>query len=81
MITVTRLNGEQLVVNGGLIEFIERIPETMITLTTGRKLSVRETMDEVVQRVKQYEQEYCPSCRTVKRQGVVLSNMPREDDE
>ena len=48
MITVTRLNDKPVVVNAELIKFIERTPDTMITMTTGDKLMVRESLDEVV---------------------------------
>ena len=37
MIRVTRINGEQLVVNAEFIEFIEPTPDTLISLTTGRR--------------------------------------------
>jgi flagellar protein FlbD len=81
MITVTRLNGEQVVVNAGLIEFIEPIPETMISLTTGRKLTVRESIEEIVQRVKAYEGDLTLTYRTVRQQGTVAKHAPREEEE
>jgi len=48
MIKVTKLNGRELVVNADLIEFIESTPDTLISLTTGRKIMVLEELDEVV---------------------------------
>jgi flagellar protein FlbD len=39
-----------------LIEFIEAIPDTMITLTTGQKIIVRESIDEVIEKAKEYKQ-------------------------
>jgi len=39
-----------------LIEFVESTPDTIITLTTGRKLMVRQTVDEVVESVVAYRQ-------------------------
>ena len=50
MIKVTKLNGRELVVNADLIEFVEATPDTLISLTTGRKLMVLEDIDEVVAR-------------------------------
>ena len=47
MIKVTKLNGNELVVNADLIEFVESTPDTLISLTTGRKIMVLEEMDEV----------------------------------
>ena len=57
MIKVTRLNQTELVVNADLIEFIEPIPDTIICLTTGKKIMVRETIDEVIERVTVFKQQ------------------------
>jgi len=51
MIKVTRLNDAQLVINADLIEFVEAIPDTIISLTTGKKIMVKESIDEVIARV------------------------------
>jgi flagellar protein FlbD len=45
------------VINGELIEMIETTPETLITLTTGKKVIVKESVDEVVEKVKKYKKE------------------------
>jgi flagellar protein FlbD len=57
MIELTRLNGKDLVVNAELIELIERTPDTILTLTTGRKIMVKESVEEVVKKVKEYIKE------------------------
>ena len=54
MIHVTRLNGKELVINAVLIETIEETPDTIITLTTGKKFIVRERSAEVISLVKAY---------------------------
>jgi len=54
MIKVTKLNGRELVVNADLIEFIEATPDTIISLTTGRKIMVLEDVDEVVRKAVGY---------------------------
>ena len=41
MIEVTRLNGKGLTINSDLIEMIEETPDTVITLTTGKKIIVK----------------------------------------
>lgn len=51
MIRLTRLNRTSLVLNSDLIEHIDVTPDTVITLTTGQILRVRETADEVVSRI------------------------------
>jgi flagellar protein FlbD len=54
MIELRRLKDQAVVVNADLIEFIESTPDTVITLTTGRKIVVLETVDEVVKKVIKY---------------------------
>jgi flagellar protein FlbD len=54
MIRLTRLNGVEVVVNADLIEFVETTPDTLVTLFTGKKIPVRETVDEVILRVVSY---------------------------
>ncbi len=63
MIKVTRLDNRELVVNADHVEFIEATPETIISLTTGRKVVVRESVDEVVGRVVEYRQRALPAVR------------------
>ena len=48
MIKVTRINDKELVINADLIEFVESIPDTMISLTTGKKIMVKETIDQII---------------------------------
>jgi flagellar protein FlbD len=54
---VTRLNGTQILVNADLIELVEETPDTVITFTTGRKIIVKESRQEVKNLVKLYEKE------------------------
>ena len=54
MIQLTRLNGAHIVINALLIQQIEASPDTIIMLTTDRKLMVQETVEEVVERVVEY---------------------------
>lgn len=56
MIPVTRLNGSKLTINALLIETIEETPDTLITLTTGKKFIVTEKVSDVVSLVKAYMQ-------------------------
>ncbi|HWR40412.1 MAG TPA: flagellar FlbD family protein [Patescibacteria group bacterium] len=57
MIKVSRLRAQDkaLVLNAELIETIEETPDTVITLHTGKKLIVEESMDEVLRRVIEYK--------------------------
>jgi flagellar protein FlbD len=54
MIKLTRLNGEEFVVNAELIRYVESRPDTYITLTTNDRLIVREPLPEVIRRVIAY---------------------------
>lgn len=57
MIFITKLNSQKIVINAELIEFIEETPETMITMTTGKKFVVKEKIEEIVGLVKKYKKE------------------------
>ena len=54
MIVVTRLNDKRFVLNAELIKSIEETPDTLITLTTGDKIMVKESMNDVVQRAIEF---------------------------
>lgn len=57
MISVSRFDGSVLYVNAELIEIIEMTPDTVISLTNGKKLVVRESAEEVVSRVVDYKRK------------------------
>ena len=54
MITVTRLNDSKLVINSDLIEFVEEIPDTIISLTTGKKIMVKESIETIINMVAEF---------------------------
>ncbi len=56
MIKLTRLDGELFILNADLIRYVEARPDTFITLTTGERVVVTETMDEVLLRAITYQQ-------------------------
>lgn len=55
MIKVTRLNGKEFVVNAEQIEFAEETPDTVITLISGKKVVVKEKVDQLIERVIEYK--------------------------
>lgn len=57
MVELTRMNGTTLTVNADLIEMMEETPDTVITLTTGKKLIVKESRQEVRNLVLLYRKE------------------------
>jgi len=54
MIVLTRINERKLVVNAELIKTIEQTPDTTLTLLSGERVLVKETMEEVVRRAIEY---------------------------
>ena len=57
MIEVTRLNNSKLIINADLIEKVEESPDTVITLTSGNKIIVKESRQEVKNLVILYKKE------------------------
>jgi len=56
MIAVTRLDGSPLLLDIGLIVAVEQTPDTLVSLTTGDRVHVREAPAEVLDRVTRYKQ-------------------------
>ena len=54
MIKLTKLNGDEIVVNAEMIRFVESRPDTYITLTSNDRLIVREPVAEVIKRAIGY---------------------------
>ena len=54
MVTLTQLNKRPVVINADLVLFLEETPDCLITMTTGRKIMVRESLREVTDRLLAY---------------------------
>ena len=67
MITVTKINDRDIVVNCDLIELIESTPDTTLTTTTGRKIIVLESVEEVIDKIIDYK----------RRISIVKTNSPQ----
>ncbi len=57
MVILTKLNGERVTINSGQIEFVESIPESKITMMNGRYHIVKESQEEIIDRIVRYQQE------------------------
>lgn len=57
MIKLTRLDGEPFVLNAELIRYVESRPDTFVSLTTGERVIVKESLDEVIDRAVRYQQQ------------------------
>ena len=55
MIPLRRLNNQAIMVNPDLIESLEATPDTVVTLTNGNKLVVRDSMDEVRDKIVEFK--------------------------
>ncbi len=69
MIPLVRLDGSEVVVNAELIATVERTPDTMLTLTTGHHILVKETVDDVVSLVVQYRRRIACGPQVVGEEG------------
>jgi flagellar protein FlbD len=54
MICLTRLNGQQFVINADKIRYLESTPDTLVCCDTGEKMMVKETLHEVMKRAIEY---------------------------
>ena len=55
MILVKKINGDEIVVNCDLIQTIEFTPHAVLSLTTGEKIIVDETRDDILQKILEYK--------------------------
>ena len=60
MIQVTRLSGQQVYVNADHILFLESSPETIITLQSGKKITVKESIPKIIENVIEYKARCFP---------------------
>lgn len=57
MIEVTKMNGRKVLVNPDLIELVEETPDTVVLFTTGRKIIIKESRQEIKNLVKSYRKD------------------------
>lgn len=55
MIKLTRINGQEILVNVDLIEVIEHHTDTVISLTTGNKIIVKDSLDEISKKIIEFK--------------------------
>jgi flagellar protein FlbD len=67
MILLTRLNNRPLVVNSDMIKFIENTPDTVITLVSGEKIVVLETVAEVLEEILNFRRRVVAPAGTTVR--------------
>ncbi|MBE5855954.1 MAG: flagellar protein FlbD [Lachnospiraceae bacterium] len=57
MIEVTKMNGQKLLINPDLMEMVEETPDTVVTFTTGRKIIIKESRQDLKNLVKSYRKD------------------------
>ena len=57
MIKLTRTSGKEFVLNADLIVEVQETPDTVITLNNGKKLLVKESADDIINKVVTYRQK------------------------
>jgi flagellar protein FlbD len=60
MIILTRLDGHPIALNEDLLVFAEKTPDTVLTMTSGHRLMVKECLEEVVARVTEFRRRSLP---------------------
>jgi flagellar protein FlbD len=78
MIELTKLNYEKYYMNCDLIEIIEQVPDTLITMTTGKKYYALETPEEIIGKIKDYKKSVIDYCSLSKK---LKNNPPKEAKE
>lgn len=54
MIKLTLYNDADVIINADLIELVESTPDTLVTLNTGKKVMVKESVQDVISKVVSY---------------------------
>ena len=57
MITLKRLNDDEFVLNAVLIEQVQSLPDTTISLINGKKIVVKNKAEDVIQKITEYYQQ------------------------
>lgn len=67
MIALRRLNNKEFILNAEYIESVEATPDTVISLTSGKKLMVRNSIEDVVRKTIKYKQLCNQSIKVIHR--------------
>ena len=57
IIKLTRLDDSEIVINAELIELVEATPDTVISLTSNRRMVVKEDVETVIDKVLKYKRK------------------------
>ena len=74
MVELTKLNGEKVVINCELIEYIDANPDTAINLTTNNRFVVKESVEEVITKIVNFKREIFSS-------GKIIFSDTKEEEQ
>jgi flagellar protein FlbD len=77
VIWLTRLNAHPLAVNSDLIKFVEQAPDTVLTLVNGEKIIVRESAEEVLDRILEFRRSVLRG--VLRREQMAVAPVPAEN--
>lgn len=63
MIKLTGLNNVEFTLNADHVEKLEKVPESLITLTNGKKYLVKETNEEIIEEIIEYKRKIFAFCK------------------
>jgi flagellar protein FlbD len=67
MIKLSRLNGQEFILNADLIETLEATPDTIVSLSNGKKIMVKNPLDDIVVKTIKYRQLCNTAVQVIKR--------------
>lgn len=73
-----KMNGQEFVLNADFIESLESTPDTLITLTSGKKIMVRNNLEDVVRKAVKYKQLTSQSLQVVQRAASETSTQVQQ---
>ncbi len=75
MIQITTLDQRKLAINPDMLERVETVPETVLTLTNGKKILVRESLAEIIERFISYKREIAWNPQAIAYDGEGKGNV------
>ena len=81
VIRLTRLNNQPLAINSDLIKWVESAPDSVITLISGEKVVVKETVEQIISQVVAFRRALLAGLSLPAADGSTLSVPAEAGDE
>jgi flagellar protein FlbD len=79
MIELTKLTNEKFYMNDDLIEIIEQMPDTLITMTDGKKYYALESPEEIINKIREYKKSYFDNSNCAYFKKHKTSELPKDE--